>query len=157
MFVAKLTDAGSTSSFAWVQPAGGMGYDAASALAVSGTSMYIAGYFASPTADFGAINLSNTDPNSALGFLAALTDPTITATTRAAGHRAPAALFPNPARRTAILHLPAGTAPAALVLVDAQGRAGRRYPAPAGPEAALDLRDLPAGLYLLRGARLVVE
>ncbi|WP_262895438.1 hypothetical protein [Hymenobacter properus] len=41
------------------------------------------------------------------------------------------------------------------------GRPVRRYPAPAGPETTLDLRDLPAGLYLLRGAgpdqRLAVE
>ncbi|WP_201981019.1 hypothetical protein [Hymenobacter rubidus] len=28
----------------------------------------------------------------------------------------------------------------------------RRYPAPAGPEATLDLRGLPAGCYLLLGA-----
>ena len=47
------------------------------------------------------------------------------------------------------------------MLTDAVGRAVRRYPAPAGAEAALDLAGLPAGLYLLRGAgpakRLVVE
>ena len=43
-------------------------------------------------------------------------------------------------------------APAPLTLTDAQGRTVRRYPAPAGAEAALDLSGLPAGLYLLRGA-----
>ena len=72
-----------------------------------------------------------------------------------------ARFFPNPAHRTAILRLPAGTAPASLTLTDALGRAVRRYPIPAGAEAALDLQGLPAGLYLLRGTgpdqRLAVE
>ena len=44
-FVAKLDDAGSTATFAWAQPAGGYGSDGASALTVSGTSVYVAGYF----------------------------------------------------------------------------------------------------------------
>jgi hypothetical protein len=158
VFVAKLTDAGNTGSFAWAQRAGGVGPDFAAALAVSSTSVYVAGYFDSPTADFGPITLTNPTPR--LGFLAALTDPTLTAT--AAGRAlAPAQLYPNPARRMATLRLPAGTAPAPLTLTDALGRAVRYYPAPAGPEAALDLGGLPAGCYLLRGAgpaqRLTVE
>ena len=162
-FVTKLTDAGSTGSFAWAQRAGGTGTDDATALALSGTSIYVAGYSNSSTVDFGAITLANQNPNpnSSLGFLASLTDATLTATTAAAGPREPAVLFPNPARRTATLRLPAGMAPAPLTLTDALGRAVRRYPAPAGPEAALDLEGVPAGLYLLRGAgpaqRLVVE
>ncbi|WP_262895756.1 T9SS type A sorting domain-containing protein [Hymenobacter ruricola] len=73
----------------------------------------------------------------------------------------PRNLFPNPAHHAATLRLPAGTAPAPLTLTDALGRAVRRYPVPVGPETALDLRGLPAGLYLLRGAgparRLAVE
>ncbi|WP_236049917.1 hypothetical protein [Hymenobacter negativus] len=48
-----------------------------------------------------------------------------------------------------------------MVLSDALGRTMRHYLSPAGPEAILDLRGLPAGLYLLRGAgpalRLAVE
>lgn len=161
LFVAKLTDAGSTGSFAWAQRAGGLGNDYAPALVASGTSVYVTGYFESPSAGFGTIALANPTPTSPLGFLAALTDPTLTATTAAAGPRAPAALFPNPARRTATLRLPAGATPAPLTLTDALGRAVRQYPAPAGPEAALDLLGLPAGYYLLRGAgpaqRLLVE
>ncbi|MDO7847140.1 T9SS type A sorting domain-containing protein [Hymenobacter sp. M29] len=114
-----------------------------------------------PTADFGPITLSNiSNTSSSLGFLASLTDPTLTATT-AAIPREPAQLFPNPAHHAATLRLPAGTAPAPLTLTDALGRPVRRYLAPAGPETALDLRGLPAGLYLLRGAgpaqRLAVE
>ncbi|MGY3088743.1 fructose-1-phosphate kinase PfkB-like protein [Hymenobacter sp. UYAg731] len=160
VFVAKLTNAGGTGSFAWAQRAGGIGNDYATALAVNGTSVYVAGDFQSPTAGFGTITLVNSNPPLPLGYLAALTDPTLTATT--AGHPLiPAQLFPNPAHGTATLRLPAGTAPAPLTLTDALGRAVRRYPAPAGPEVALDLRGLPAGLYLLRGAgpaqRLAVE
>ena len=163
VFVSKLTDAGASGNFAWAQRAGGTGLDVASALVVSGTGVYVAGYFGSSTANFGTVTLSNPNfnPNSnTLGFLATLTDPTLTATA-AAGPRAPAALFPNPARHTATLRLPAGAAPAPLVLMDAQGRVVRRYPAPASPEAVLDLKGLPAGLYLLLGAgptqRLEVE
>ena len=161
VFVAKLADSGSTGSFVWAQRAGGTGEDVAAALSVSGSSVYVAGDFASTTANFGATIVANPMPSINLGFLASLTDATLTATTAAAGPREPATLFPNPARHAATLRLPAGTAPALLVLTDALGRAVRRYPAPAGAEAALDLGGLPAGLYLLRGAgpaqRLVVE
>ena len=111
-------------------------------------------------ANFGTTTLSNANASNSLGFLASLTDPTLTPT---APSRAlpPVPLYPNPARHAATLRLPAGTAPAPLTLTDALGRAVRRYPAPASPEATLDLRGLPAGLYLLRGAgpaqRLQVE
>ena len=72
--------------------------------------MYVAGSFTSPAASFGTSTLTNPYPNTSinnttLGFLATLTDPT---TTAAAGPREPAAFFPNPARRTATLRLPAG-------------------------------------------------
>ena len=161
VFVAKLTDAGGTGSFAWAQRAGGTGNDNARTVVVSGTSVHVAGSFYERTTAFGTIILTNPFPNfRALGFLASLTDPTLTATT-AGRALAPASLFPNPARHTVALRLPAGTGPAPLTLTDAQGRTVRRYPAPAGPEAALDLGGLPAGLYLLRGAgpalRLAVE
>ena len=161
VFVAKLTDAGPSGGFAWAQRAGGNSNEFTSSLAVSGTSVYVAGSFLGSTTAFGAITLTVPPPSSRVGFLAALTDPTLTATTVAAGPREPAQLFPNPARRTATLHRPAGTPGAPLTLTDATGRAVRRYPAPAGPEAALDVEGLPAGLYLLRGAgpalRLAVE
>jgi hypothetical protein len=159
-FVAKLTDAGATGGFVWAQRAGGTSPDGGTALAVSGTSVYVSGYFSSPAAEFGTTTLSKLGLSSAIGFLAALTDPTITAT-KAAGPRVPGALFPNPARHTATLRLPARAALAPLVLTDALGRTVRHYPAPVGSETTLDLRDLPAGIYLLRGAgpalRLMVE
>ena len=83
--------------------------------------------------------------------------PLATAATRVT----PAALFPNPAHGTATLRLPAGAARLPLTLTDALGRTVRQFPAPAGPEAVLDLRGLPAGVYLVRCGeltqRLVVE
>ena len=79
----------------------------------------------------------------------------------AAAKAAPAAFFPNPAHGTATLRLPAGAPRLPLALTDALGRMVRRYPAPPTAEAALDLRGLPAGAYVVRcGAvsqRLVVE
>ncbi|MDB5269480.1 MAG: hypothetical protein JWP58_2520 [Hymenobacter sp.] len=58
-FVAKLTDAGPGSTFTWVQQAGGTATDLATALAVSGSSVYVAGAFTSPAATFGTISLAN--------------------------------------------------------------------------------------------------
>jgi hypothetical protein len=71
-FVAKLTDAGSTSSFVWAQRAGGTGYEYVHGLAVSGTSVYIAGRFDSPTVDFGSTTMTNAGSTDA--FVAKLTD-----------------------------------------------------------------------------------
>lgn len=141
MFVAKFNPF--SNQFVWAQWAGGRSGDYASALAVSGTSVYVAGSFESPTAGLGATTLTNPSPNRGdPGFLASLTDATLTAT--AAGQAlAHAQLFPNPARRTATLRLPARATPAPLTLTDALGRAVRHYPAPVGIEAALDLRGRP--------------
>ena len=165
VFVAKLTDEGATGGFAWAQRAGGAGNEGANALALRGSSVYVAGGFASLTADFGPVTLANVNPspnpNPYLGFLASLTDMTLPAATAAAGPRELGSIYPNPAQRTATLRLPDGGVPTPLTLTDALGRAARRYAAPAGAEAFLDLRGLPAGLYLLRGAgatqHLVVE
>jgi hypothetical protein len=59
LFVAKLTDLGSTGSVAWAQRAGGTGDDFPSALTVSGTNVYVAGGFDSPTATFGPVTVSS--------------------------------------------------------------------------------------------------
>ncbi len=73
------------------------------------------------------------------------------------------ALYPNPARGSATVLLPAGLAGQPLRLRDALGREVRRFATPAfgATEATLDLRGLPAGLYLLRAGeatgKLVVE
>ena len=58
-FVAKLTDGGSSATFVWAQRAGGTGYDKASSLAVSGSNVYMAGYFDSAPATFGLSVLSS--------------------------------------------------------------------------------------------------
>ena len=78
VFVAKSNPA--SNQFVWVQRAGGVGLDEATALAVSGTSVYVAGSFTSPAASFGTSTLTNPYPNTSinnttLGFLATLTDP----------------------------------------------------------------------------------
>ena len=70
-------------------------------------------------------------------------------------------VYPNPAHTTVTLRLPPNPPRRPLTLTDAQGRTVRHYPAPAGPEATLDVRGLPAGVYVLRcgklAQRLVVE
>ena len=78
-FIAKLTDAGATASFAWVQPVGGDADDAVHAVAVAGTSVYAAGVFTGPTS-FGNTTLSlETAFLSADVFVAKLTDAGSTA------------------------------------------------------------------------------
>jgi hypothetical protein len=163
-FVAKLTDMGSTGNFVWAQQAGGaggVGGEAAHAIALSGATVYVAGAFDGATASFGSFTLPNPTPNTSIGFLASLGDATTITATAASQASALGVLYPNPAHQTATLRRPAGSTPTSLTLLDAQGRSVRRYSAPAAAEVALDLRGLPAGLYLLRGAgllqRLLVE
>ena len=72
IFVAKLTDMGSFSSFTWARQAGGASLDQPAALLVSGTSVYVAGGFASPSAIFGSTTLTSTGNGN--GFVAKLTD-----------------------------------------------------------------------------------
>ncbi|MCI1186405.1 hypothetical protein MON38_03170 [Hymenobacter sp. DH14] len=94
-----------------------------------------------------------------VGF--AIYDPAAPLATAAAKAAPAAQLFPNPAHGTATLRLPATAVRQPIALTDALGRLVRQYPAPAGSEAVLDLRGLPAGTYLLRcgelSQRLVVE
>ena len=59
IFVAKLTDAGSSSSFTWAQRAGGAGYETASALAVNGASVYVAGQVLNVPAAFGSFTIAS--------------------------------------------------------------------------------------------------
>jgi hypothetical protein len=73
MFVAKLTDAGSSGSYTWVQQPAGAGSQAYK-VAVAGTSVYVAGAFASPTASFGATTLRNTSLGYYDAFVAKLAD-----------------------------------------------------------------------------------
>ncbi|SFQ50304.1 T9SS type A sorting domain-containing protein [Hymenobacter arizonensis] len=88
-------------------------------------------------------------------------DPNAPLATKATAAMPAAQLFPNPAHGTATLRLPASTPRLPLTLTDALGRTVRCYPAPAGPDAALDLRGVPAGVYVVGCGqltqRLVVE
>ena len=73
-FVAKLVDAGSSASFAWVRALGGAGSDAATALAAGGGSVYVAGSYNSPTLAAGGTVLPNAAPGTTDLFVAKLTD-----------------------------------------------------------------------------------
>ena len=56
IFVAKFSPV--SNQILWAQRAGGTGFDGATALAMSGTSVYVGGAFSSPTAGFGATPLT---------------------------------------------------------------------------------------------------
>ena len=71
IFVVKLTDAGSSSTLAWVQQAGGPGTDKPQAVAASNAGVYVSGVFAQK-AVFGAATLAASSASSA--FVAKLTD-----------------------------------------------------------------------------------
>jgi hypothetical protein len=74
IFIAKLTDAGSSGSFTWAQRAGGTGSDIANAIAVSGNSVYVTGNFQGPTATFGSFILTAATPTDLDMFVVKLTD-----------------------------------------------------------------------------------
>ncbi|MGY3089508.1 hypothetical protein ACVWYF_002556 [Hymenobacter sp. UYAg731] len=107
-------------------------------------------------------DFATTGDGSKVTFHFGIYDPNAMLATTAARAAPAAQLFPNPAHGTATLRLPAGAPRQPLTLTDALGRTVRRYPAPAaGSDAELDLRGLPAGVYVVRcgsiSQRLVVE
>ena len=59
LFVAKLTDTGSTGKFVWVQKAGSAGDNIANSLAVHGANIYVAGWFSGATILLGKNSLTN--------------------------------------------------------------------------------------------------
>lgn len=61
IFVAKLLDAGSSSSFAWARQAGGTAAEQANSIAVQGSDVYITGAFYGPTTQLGTTTLTNAD------------------------------------------------------------------------------------------------
>lgn len=153
VFVTKLTDAGPTSSFAWVQSAGGTGLDYGRSVLLSGHTVYVSGMI-TPPAVFAPL-AANGPANSTAIFLAGLDDPTLTATTPAAAWAESLRVLPNPAHGTATVSLPAGTGSgsATLTVLDALGRSvsTRTVPLlPAGGTAELDLSRLAAGVYAVQ-------
>jgi hypothetical protein len=154
-FVTQLTDAGTAGAFGWAQRAGGPEDDYAAPVTVKSQQLYVAGS-ATPPASFGslAINSPSGSPEP-IGFLASLTDPTLTATTSALNGPA-FTISPNPARSSTstIVRLPAVPgAQATVTLTDAMGRVVRtttlNLPA-AGLRYELGLAGLPTGLYALQ-------
>ncbi|GAB3587512.1 hypothetical protein GCM10027345_38420 [Hymenobacter daeguensis] len=79
IFIAKLTDVGSTGNFTWVQRVGGPRVDYGIALAVQGTQVYVAGHFDSSSMSLGPSLLTNTG-NGSNAFVAKLIDSGTTST-----------------------------------------------------------------------------
>ena len=163
VFVAKLTDAGASSGFAWAQAAGGAQADYATALALTGTGILYVGGQTQPPAAFGSQSVASPFANSITGFVASLqATPTATASPAAL---AGLSLLPNPAHGRATVLLPAVGGIATLAILDALGRTIRTQAAATNAPAELDLTGLAPGLYAVRvqvGAatarrRLVVE
>lgn len=154
LWVGKFTDTGTGIVAAWAKQAGGNFPEYVRSLALSGTTVYVQGSTGSAALDFSPLTLTNPYYNGQYGsggFLATLTDATLTGT-RPVSAGAPLPLYPNPAHDRATVRRPAGPAHT-LTLTDALGREVRRYPVLAdAAETTLDLRGLPAGLYVLRGA-----
>lgn len=74
IFVAKLTDGGTDAAFVWAKRAGGLSYDFAEALSISGNTLYVTGTFTSQSIDFGTTAFTNRGSNSADVFVTKLTD-----------------------------------------------------------------------------------
>jgi hypothetical protein len=149
IYVAKLTDAGATAQVNWAVAAGGPSNEYVYGLSLAGNSLYLAGTTRTP-ATFGSIVLTSPS-NSYTGYLAALTDPTLTATAPALT-AAGITLSPNPAHNRATIQLPAvpGAATATLTILDALGRAVRTQTASTNAKAELNLAGLSPGLYAVR-------
>jgi len=148
-FLTRLTDTGSTGRFDWAQAAGSTADDYANAVTLNGTTPCVGGFFTGASFALGALTLPNLHTGSATSFVASLTD--LTLATRDAALQAGLALYPNPARTTATVRVPASAGTAAtLTLLDALGRAVRTQAATAGTDVAFDLTGLAPGLYALR-------
>jgi hypothetical protein len=167
-YLARLNDSGSTGSFAWLQQGGGPAGAVGTALSLSGSRVYVAGY-ATGGITFDALQLYARNSNR-YGYFATLVDGVLTDARTAAASPTTLVLYPNPAHGSATLLLPpAGTATTAtLTLHDALGRvvqAAQVSVPVAGMRYELPLQGLPTGTYLLsvttadsrRMVRLTVE
>ncbi|MBF9219579.1 T9SS type A sorting domain-containing protein [Hymenobacter ruricola] len=74
-FITRLTDLGTSSSYAWAQQVGGPNLDYVTGLAVSGNNVFMCGAFCSSTVAFGNSTLTNAATNGTRdAFIAKLTD-----------------------------------------------------------------------------------
>jgi hypothetical protein len=158
LFVARLTDAGPTGSYTWVQQAGGPSTDFLSSMAVLGNAVYVGGSLTLP-ATFGSQQLSgpSASPNAFTGYWARLTDVTMPLPTAPAAAIAGAALavYPSPAQQVVTVRLapPGSPAHATLTLYAATGQLMRTQQiALAGTETTvpMPLLGLAPGLYSVR-------
>jgi len=161
-FVARLAENATGATVVWGQQLGGVQFDQAQGVVISGARLYVAGTL-SPPAAIGPFTIPvGIGINNQFGFLA-----TVGATalgTAAAMAPGAVACVPNPAHGRATVQLPAGTPTATLTVLDALGRPVRTQTA-TGTRAELDLTGLAPGFYAVRvqaGAatatqRLVVE
>jgi hypothetical protein len=170
VFVARLTDLGSSASFAWAQTAGGPGVDYVQALAPTATAVYVGGAVIG-AATFGSQAVGAAGAGQA-GFFTSLPDATALAATAAAAPLLAVALYPTPTPTSSLatVQLPAGldAGPATLTLLDAVGRTVRARTvalAAGSAHTTFDVAGLAPGVYALRvavgerrgTARLVVE
>ncbi len=153
VYVAQVSAAG---AWQWAKKAGGPGLDIGQELAVDGGgNVVMAGEFLGATMACGATTLTNGSGAYAF-FISRLAAPMAVPDEEAVPRLT---LFPNPAHQaTRLTGAPSGLA----TLFDAWGRPVRTaFRERSEPETTLDLRGLPAGLYLLRCGpqtrRLVIE
>ena len=153
----SITITGTNLTGARVTFAGTSNNTVSTGFAVNATGTQLSGLIVPAGAQSGPLSVT-TPGGTSNGLLFTLTTATATVPTTTGV----LTLHPNPAHETVTVALPASLARGPLTLLDALGREVRRYPTPAGNDVTLDLRGLPAGLYVLRGSgvgsqRLVVE
>ena len=167
VYLAKCTDAGASGAWAWAQQGGGVNgnaticSDEATGVLLGTGRGYLLGTLSgllntttpnTTVATFGT--QVQTVPGSIHPFIATWTDNTLLAAAPATAARPAFSLWPNPAHGTATVRLPAGAEAGPLLLLDGLGRTVRHFATPVrgATDALLDLRGLPAGPYVLRGA-----
>ena len=153
IFVARLTDLGSSGSFVWAQQASGTSiYDRSTAILIGRQRVYVAGSIG-PPARFGSLVIP-ASTGSFVAFLASLSDPVLSATAPSPLLAAQIHLFPNPAHAAAHLYFsPCSSKTANLTLLDALGRLVHNqlvHLVPGGTTVELPVTGLPAGLYHAR-------
>lgn len=150
VFVTRLQDAGSSSSFQWTQRAGGPAEEFASGLTVDGANVSISGGIGGP-ATFGSQSVALPAASVAAAFVARLTDAGALAVAEPAW-AAGLQLYPNPAPTQATVRLASATGPVQVQLLDAVGRVvhtATASPAQAAQGLTLPLTHLAPGLYRL--------
>ncbi|GAB3728312.1 hypothetical protein GCM10027594_10420 [Hymenobacter agri] len=148
IFLTRLSDAGSTSSFDWAISGGNPQYNAVMGVVISGPRIYLTGNTSLP-ARFGSISINAIN---SFAYLASVADAQALATASSTAGPSTIALFPNPAHSVVKVHIPpvAGETQLTLTLCDALGRNVQTHkmlmPA-AGLQAEFPLAGLAPGLY----------